>query len=308
MDGQNSQQDIEQFRLGQRVGSCLVKGCVALLGTIASVGAPRQEPGEPDPKRAVMYRDVRLTVTEWLHGKGESGDVQVLAASEPEFSKTGLGPWLAWEGVALEPGAPLLVLRWTADAPRPNWHGTWEDVALAVSDRRRFDPLRQAIEQHHRFQREPGAIWAGVRLFQEQTKVDLLVKGYVLTYLMDAASVAHLDATAKVLAAFLADAGVPNEGRPQIADWLAGSFYRLEDPARKAITEALVASAGADDQAVADAALTVLTRLSDLDMLDMKAFLTPARQQKIAANYRAFQSRTKGAAGHAGFESQLGVR
>jgi hypothetical protein len=308
MDAQNSQEDIEQFRLGQRVGGCLVKGCVALLGTIASVGAARQEPGESDPKRAVMYRDIKLAVTEWLHGKGEAGDVQVLAASEPEFSKTGLGPWQAWEGVTLEPGAPLLVLRWTADAPRPNWHGTWEDVALAVSDRRRFDPIRQAIEQHHRFQREPGAIWAAVRLFQEQTKADPLVKGYVLTYLMDAASVAHVDATAKVLAAFLADGGLPNEGRPQIADWLASSFYRLDEPTRKTVTETLVASAGADDQPIADAALTALIRLTDLDTLDMKAFLTPARQQKIATNYRGFKERTKTAQSLAKFESQLGVR
>ena len=308
MDAQDSQQTMEQFRLGQRVGDCLVKGCVALLGTIASIGAPRQEPGESDPKRAVMYRDVKLTVTEWLHGKGETGDVQVLAASEPEFSKTGHGPWRAWEGVTLEPGAPLVVLRWTAVAPRPNWHGTWEDVALAVSDRRRFDSIRQAIEQHHRFQQEPGAIWAAVRLFQEHTKADPVVKGYVLTYLMDAASVDHVDATAKVLAAFLADDGVPNEGRPQIADWLASSFYRLDEPTRKTVTETVVASAGADAPAIADGALTVLVRLSDLDMLDMKAFLTPARQQKIAANYRAFQARTKAAQSHAALESQLGLR
>jgi len=308
MNAQNSQQDIEQFRLGQRVGDCLVKGCVALLGTIASVGAPRQEPGESDPKRAVMYREVRLTLTEWLHGKGETDDVQVLAASEPEFSKTGHGPWRAWDGVTLEPGAPLLVFRWTSAAPRPNWHGTWEDVALAVSDRRRFDPIRQAIEQHHRFEREPGAIWAAVRLFQEQTKADPLVKGYVLTYLMDVASVAHLDATAKVLTAFLADDGVPNEMRPQLADWLAGSFYRLDEPTRKTVSETLVASAGYDDPAIADAALAVLVRLSDLDMLDMKAFLTPASQQKIAANYRGFRERTKTAQNPAKFESQLGVR
>jgi hypothetical protein len=308
MNAQNSQQDIEQFRLGQRVGDCLVKGCVTLLGTIASVGAPRQEPGESDPKRAVMYRDVRMTDIEWLHGKGETGDVQVQAASEPEFSKTGLGPWLAWQGVTLEAGAPLAVFRWTAAAPRPNWHGTWEDVALAVSDRRRFDAIRGAIVQHHRFQEQPGAIWAAVRLYQEQSKTDPLVKGYLLTYLMEAASVTHVDATAKVLAAFLGDEGLPNEGRPQIADWLAGSFYRLDEPARKTVAETLVASAGDDDQPIADAALTVLVRLSDLELLDMKAFLTPARQQKIATNYRGFKERTRTAQSPAKFESQLGVR
>jgi len=307
MDAQDRQQDIGQFRLGRQLGDCLVKGCVALVGTIASVGAPRQEPAEPDRERAVMYRDVKLKVTEWLHGKGETDDVQVLAASEPEFSKTGHGPWRAWEGVTLEPGAPLLVLRWTAAAPRPNWHGTWEDVALAVSDRGRFDAIRQAIEQHHRFQQEPGAVWAAVRLFQAQTKANPLVKGYVLTYLMDAASVGHVDAAAKVLAGLLADEGVPDEGRALIADWLAGSFYRLDDATRKTVTELVVSSAAADDSAVATAALTILTRLSDINLLEMKAFLTPPLQQKMSANYRAFQARTKGAS-HAGFESQLGVR
>jgi hypothetical protein len=306
MEAQDRQQDIRQYRLGQQLGDCLVKGCVALLGTIASVGAPRQEPGEPDRERAVMYRDVRLSVTEWLHGKGESDDVQVLAASEPEHSKTGLGPWLAWEGVTLEPGAPLLVLRWTTDAPRPNWHGTWEDVALAVSDQRLFDPVRKAIDQHHRFQREPGEIAGAARLFQ--TSADVLFKAYVLTYLMDAASVDHLEVTAKVLAGLLGDRAVPAQGRAAIADWLGGSFYRLEDRARKAVTEVVVAAAAADDPAIADAALTVLVRVSDLDMLDMKAFLTPARQQTIATNYRAFQARTKAAQRHAAFESQLGLR
>ena len=319
MDAQDRQQDIGQFRLGRQLGDCLVKGCVALVGTIASVGTPRQEPGEPDPKRAVMYRDVRLTAIEWLHGKGEPGDVQVLAASEPEASKTGRGPWRAWVGVTLETGAPLLVLRWTSAASSPNWHGTPEDVALAVSDQSRFDAIRQAIVQHHRFEQEPGAIWAAVRLFQAQTKADPLVKGYVLTYLMDAASVQHVDATAKVLAGLLAPAqpgdaagqvndGLPDEARAAIADWLAGDFYRLDDATRKSVTETLVAAAAAEAPAAAVAPLTVLVRIGDIELLDMKAFLTPPRQQKIAANYRAFQARTKGAPGHAGFEAQLGVK
>ena len=307
MDAQDRQPETRRFRLGQQVGDCLLKGCSAVVAAIESVGPPEKEPTEPDPERAVMFRKVTLMVRERLHGSENRDSIQVLAATRPQFSKTNQGPWNAWEGVNVGVGANLLLVLWPDNASRPEWHGMPEDVALAVSDQGRIDAIRAAIEQHHRFQQEPGAIWAGVRLFQEQTKADPLVKGYVLTYLMTAASVDHLEATAKVLAAFLADPGVPDEGRPQIADWLASSFYRLEDPARKAVTELVVASAGADDPVMADAALTVLVRLSDLEMLDMKAFLTPPRQQKIAANYRAFQARTKGA-GHARFESQLGAR
>ena len=295
MDAQNSQQDIEQFRLGQRVGDCLVKGCVALLGTIASVGAPRQEPGEPDPKRAVMYRDIKLTVTEWLHGKGEAGDVQVLAASEPEFSKTGHGPWQAWEGVTLEPvrhcwcfaGRQTRPGR-TGMAPGRMWRSPSPIAGGSTRFARGSSSTIVSSGNQARFR-------AAVRLFQEQTKADPLVKGYVLTYLMDAASVGHLDATAKVLAAFLADDGLPNEGRPQIADWLASSFYRLDEPTRKTVTETLVASAGADDPPIADAALTVLIRLSDLDMLDMKAFLTPATPAEDRDELSGVQGADQGA-------------
>ena len=306
MDAQDSQQGMRRFRLGQQVGDCLLKGCSALVATIESISPPEKEPTEPDPERAVMFRKLQVAVRERLHGSEDRNSIQVLAATRPRFSKTNQGPWNAWEGVTLGVGAHLLLLRWPNDASRPEWHGLPEDVALAVSDPELQVPIREAIAQHHRFEREPNEIAKVPQLFRERQ--DPLFRGYLVTYVMKGASVTNVDQAATLVTGLLAEAALPEAGRDAITDWLGGTFYRLEDPVRKTTAEALVASAASDVGSIAGAALRVLIKLSELQLLDVKPLLTPARQQKIVANYRAFQARTKAPEPHPAFEAQLGVR
>lgn len=306
MARQDSEQAIERFEAGQRLGDCLLKGCVVFTGIIESLGELEKEPGVADENRAVMTRGVDLKVIEWLYGKGDRDSVQLLYAERPALSKTGLGPWLAWEGVKLDLGHELLVVRWAMEAPRPSWLGKPEDVAFVVSDKGLFDPVRAAIAQHRRFERDPGEAAKIPQLLRDTH--DSLLKGYLLSYLMDGEGVHNVDHAAAMLGGILGHSSIPEPAQEAVADWLASTFYRLAEPTRQATTETLVKSASADDTSVAYPALTVLIQLGDQHLLHMKPFLNRARQQKIAQNYRAYKTQNKVQQAHAEFESQLGFK
>jgi hypothetical protein len=306
MDAQDSQRELERFEWGQRLGDCLVKGCAVFIGTIQSIGAVQKEAGEPDPQRAVMTRTVDMKVDQWLHGQRTGDTVRLLSAAPPAFSKTALGPWVPWEGITLGIGGQLLIVRWAKDAPRSTWLGVPEDVAIVSSDTSLFAPARAAIDQHHRFERDPGEVARIPQLLRD--KEDPLIRGCMLTYLIDGEGVHNVDNAAVVLNRLLGHESVPRPGRAAIADWLAENFDRLGAATRKGTTEALVASATADDANVASPAVSAVVRLVDLQMLNVKPFLDPARQRKIVEHYRAFQAQHKGQPGHPEFESQLGIR
>ncbi len=250
MYAQGSEQEMERFGLGQRLGDCLVKGCVVFTGITRSLGKLEKEPGVADERRAVMTRKV--------------------------------------------------------EAPRPSWLGKPEDVAFVVSDKSLFAPMREAIAQHRRFERNPDEVAKIPQLLRD--KQDSVFRGYLLTYLMNGEGVRNVDKAADMLSGLLGHESVPGPGRAAIADWLASTFYRLAEPTRKAATEALVVSASADDARVANPALTVLVRLGDLQMLNLKPLLTQARQRKIVENYRTFRAQNNVQQGHPEFESQLGLQ
>lgn len=305
MYAQDSDQETERFSLGQRLGDCLAKGCVVFTGVIQSLGALQKEPGEPDERRAVMTRKVDMKVGEWLYGPVKVASAQLIYAKRPEMSKTALGPWLAWEGATIEVGVQLLVVRWAPEAPRPHWMGQPEDVAFVVSDKSLFAPLREAIAQHLRFERAPGDAAKIPELLRE--KQDGLIRGYLLTYLIDVEGVRDVDKAAVMLTGLLSHPSLPEQGTEAIADWLASTFYRLAEPARKVTTEGLIVSASGDDTRSASPALSVLVRLGDMGMLQLKPLLTPTGQRKIVENYRTFQAKNH-EPGHPEFETQLGIK
>ena len=184
--------------------------------------------------------------------------------------------------------------------------GKPEDVAIVVSDTGLFTPIRDAIAQHRRFERNPDEVLKASQLLRE--KPDALFTAYVLTYLMEGESKRDVDKAARILSGVLGQGGLPMSAHSAVADWLASTFYRLAEPTRKAATEALVAAANADDPSILNAALSALVRLGDLHMLDLKPALTPARQRKIVENYRAFRAKSTLQQEHPEFEVQLGLR
>ena len=303
---QDSEREMERFGVGQRLGDCLVRGCVVFTGVVRSLGPLKPEPGEPDERRAVMTRTVDIKVSEWLYGQGTGDTVELLYAARPSLTKTGAGPWLAWEGVSLEVRGELLVARWAKEAPRPSWLGTPEDVALAASDRSLFAPVREAITRHRQFEHDPGEVAKTRQLLRE--KQDSVLKGYLLTYLMDGEGVRNVDRAAAILSGVLGYESLPGPARSAVADWLASTFYLLTEATRKAATEALVVSASTDDTGIANAALSVLVRLGDMQLLNLKPLLTPERERKIAENYRVFRAQEKTRQTHPEFELQLGLR
>jgi hypothetical protein len=291
MHAQDSKQEMERFQMGKQLGGCLVNGCAVFTGVIQSLGALEKEPGEADELRAMMTRKVTMKVIEWLYGQENGDTIHLLYAARPAETKTSLGPWLAWKGAILNVGGELLVVRWAMDAPRPNWKGQPDDVAFVVSDKNLFALLREAITQHRRFERDRGEAAEIPQLLRD--KHDSVFTGYLLTYLMDAEGVRDVDKTAVMLSGLVGDAAVPGLGQEAIADWLSSTFYRFSEAARKATTEALAVSASASDATTASPALTVLARLGGLQMLDLKPLLNPARQRKIAENYRALRAQAK---------------
>lgn len=306
MQPQDNEQSAVRFELGQRLGECLVRGCLVFTGVVQSLGTPQKEAGVADEARAVMTRTVDIKVGEWLYGQGSEQSVQLNHAVRPAVTKTSVGPWSAWEGVMLNVGGQLLVALWSADAPRPTWMGKPEDVAMVVSDASLFTAIRDAISQQRQFDRDPDEVSKAPQLLRD--KSDVLFRAYLLTYLMEGESTRDVDKAAGILSGLLGQESISVQARSAVADWLASTFYRLSEPTRKAVTEALVVSANADDASVAHPALTVLVRLGDLQMLNLKPALTPARQQKIAENYRAFRAQNTPMQEHPEFELQLGVR
>jgi hypothetical protein len=306
MHAQDNEQATVRFELGQRLGECLVRGCVVFTSVVQSLGTPQKEPGVADEARAVMTRTVDIKVGEWLYGQGSEQSVQLIHAVRPAVTKTSVGPWSAWEGVTLNVGGQLLVALWSADAPRATWMGKPEDVAMVVSDTSLFTAIRDAISQQLRFERDPDEVSRAPQLLRD--KPDVLFRTYLLTYLMEGEATRDVDKAAGILSGLLGQELIPVQARSAVADWLASTFYRLSEPTRKAVTEALVVSANADDASVANPALTVLIRLGDLQLLNLRPALTPARQRKIAENYRTFRAQHTGQQEHPEFELQLGVR
>src|SRR5262245_4578137 len=233
MHAQDNEQATVRFELGQRLGECLVRGCVVFIGVVQSLGTPQKEPGVADEKRAVMMRTVDVKVGEWLYGHGSEESMQLTHAVRPAFTKTSVGPWNAWEGVTLNVGGQLLVALWSADAPRPTWMGKPEDVAMVISDTSLFTAIRDAISQQQRFDRDPDEVSRAPQLLRD--KPDVLFRAYLLTYLMEGESTRDVDKAAGILGGLLGQDLVPVQARSAVADWLASSFYRLSEPTRQAV-------------------------------------------------------------------------
>jgi hypothetical protein len=306
MCAQSTEQEMDQFATGQRLGECLVRGCVVFMGVVKSVGDPKQGPGERDPQRAMTTRTVDMEVSESLFGTPKGGSVRLLYAARPEKTKTALGPWVPWQTATVAAGRELLVARWTEDAPRATWMGKPEDVALVVSDETRFGAIRNAITAHHRFERTPSEVETIPRLIR--SRQDNLFTGYALAYLMEGETPRDVDKAATVLSQLIGDESVSQAGRVDIGNWLASTYYRLDNNVRQTVTGALVDAASADRATVAFPAVSALIRLADLQTLNLPPFESDARLRKVAENYRAFLAQNKAQQPSPELESRLGLR
>ncbi len=306
MYAQSAEQEMELFATGQRLGECLVRGCVVFTGVVQSVGDPRMEPGEPDPQRAMTTRSVDVKVSEALFGKPNGSSVRLLYAARPEKTKTALGPWVPWHAATVETGRELLVALWAGDAPRATWMGKPEDVAIVVSDKAQFGAIRDIITEHRRFELTPKEVETIPRLIPY--KHNNLFTGYALAYLMEGETVRNVDRAATVLSQLLGNELVPPAGRILIGNWLASTFYRLSPSARQTATEALVAAASANSATVAYPAVSVLIRLADLQILNLQPFADDARHRKVVENYRKFLAQNKAQQASPELETRLGLR
>jgi len=306
MYAQNTEHEMDQFAAGQRLGECLVRGCVVFTGVVQSVGDPQTEPGERDPKRAMTTRRVDVKVSEWLFGTPGGNSVQLLYAAAPEETKTAMGPWLPWQKVTVATGRELLVARWAGDAPRATWMGKPEDIALVVSDKARFGVIRDAITEHRRFEHTPSAVEAIPQLIRHRQ--DNLFAGYALTYLMEGEAARDVDRAATVLSQLIGDELLPHVGRVAIGAWLASTFYRFNNSVRQSSTQALVNAASADRATVSFPAVSALMKLANLQTLNLPRFANDARHRKVVENYRAFLAQEKGQQASPELESRLGLR
>src|SRR5262245_19086448 len=294
----------ERYTAGQTLGDCLVRGCTVFLGTIQTVGPPEKAPPEAADERAVMLRQVDVRVDQWLYGPSGASTVQLSHATRPAVTKTDEGPWVVWEGVALDLGGRLLVARW-AGAPRPAGLATPEEVGFATSDSTLFVPAIEAIAWHPLFSVAPKQLDAIPKLLRD--KQDDLFAGYFLAYLMNAESVRDVDNAAVLLGRLLGHESVPAPARTDIARWLASTFYRLGEPTRKTLTESLVILAAGDVAESADAALACLARLGELKLLDVRPYLTPDRRARLVARYSTYRAQ-RPATPPSDLDAQLGLR
>jgi hypothetical protein len=306
---QQVNRDMEKFAFGRNLAVYLVNGCVIFTGTIQAVGAPEKEAGVTDDKRAIFTRTVALKIEERIYGELPGrDDIRLVYASRPVFTKTSLGPWTPWESLDpsdLQVGRRLLVIRWTEQASRPTWLGKPQEIALVVADRDSFAVIRDIAEMNRRLNQSSEEVQKALRTLRD--KNDLVLAGYLVTYLEDGESLRDVNQAAIHLCSLLAGNDLPGQAWKDTTGWFVSNFYRLSNETRRSVTENLVAAASSENKTIAESGIAALIRLGDEKLLEMSPFLTPDRRRKIVERYREVLSGGKTAKQHTEFSSQLGI-
>jgi hypothetical protein len=264
-----------EYRWGERIGECLVRGCEVLSGRIVAVGTPQKEPGE-DPQKAMTMRKFDVHVTERIYGtaRDEAQEVELLNASSPLMTKSADGPWTAWEAVTLEQGARILVVSWSKDVEqRPVYSGQPEDVVFAATSEDLISRIREIVTEHNNL--EQG--WEEVSADLLAAKNSPLFAGYAIAFLTKREAIRNVDRATAVLGSLLGNPHLGYFAWQEISDQLVLNFHRLSESARSSVTESLVAAASNDDQKLARIGMNDLLRLGDEYRLTVH--LSPDREQ-----------------------------
>lgn len=296
-DGQWSRRD---YSIGQKLGRCLVRGCMVFVGNIKAIGHSERQSGV-EPNRAMSMTPFRLRVSEWLYGKPEqaSEEVEAESVSEPSVSKTALGPWTVWQGVELKLGGELLVAKWTPQAQRPRYADKSENLAMVISDTTHFPMIRQIIAEHTRLAARPDEIRETSHLLTDSS--DSALAGYLVTYLMERDAVLDPDRATLILSDVMTNEAIPVSEWKEISDWIVAEFYRLSESVRQAVAAKLFTAASSKDNSAFEAGISALLRLSNMQML-VRSPLDSVRKHQLLVNYRSLVAQGKAPPG---LESQL---
>src|SRR6266700_1985181 len=218
----------QEYVVGEKLGTCLVRGCTVFLGTVEKIGKADQEVGV-EPTKAMTLISIDITISDWLYGKPEqaSDKTTIVQAKKPSVSKTALGPWSIWEAVDIRLGGQLLIARWKPGADRPRWRNEPEDIALVLSDTSRLSRIREIIAQHMRLLAKPDEVKRSLDVLEHHGSCELA--GYFVTYIMERDAVLDPNRAGLLLSDMITSALVPDSSRIEIADWIVSTFYRFSD-------------------------------------------------------------------------------
>ena len=174
-----------------------------------------------------------------------------------------------------------------------------------TTDNAQITAVREVVQQFDRLERNPGETAHVQDLLQKQTGP--LMTGFLVGYLIDRDSVRDPNRADAVLSSLLGTSAVARLAGNDIANALAGDCYRLSDAARKTVAENLVATAAGTDHDVARYAFSALVRMANSGLVDMKTYITPARRERLAENYRTLLSEHRIPKASSSFETDLGV-
>jgi hypothetical protein len=292
------------YNQGKRIAEPFIRGCEVVSGKITKIGEVESEP-VADPKyadQAMRMRKVEVAVEKGEHtGK----TVEFVSFERPPTSKTGLGPWVAWQGVELKEGAKILIIRWKKEARPPVYAGKIEAVAFASTDAALIPKVEKIQSLHARFKEHPELAGQIPQQFTEE--VDLVLLGYAVAYLSQREAARNAGNAVEILTALVGNKRMPDFAVSEIVSEVVSNFYVAPVSVAKTTTGALVKLAADNDEEKASAAFSAFSRLADGGMLFLKPHLDEETKKKLIENYRSLRAKAKIPKANSEIESQIGI-
>lgn len=290
----------QSYGLGQIVGNCLVRGCQVYLATITDVGPPQSEAGNA-PENALVTQTIAFSVDEWIYGKSDGGETQGIFVQEPEWSKTAIGPWNAWEGVDPQAGSQVLVVRRVS--PPANDDEKMQPLVLVTSSADLIAQVRDVAAQQQAFENARSSVANVPQLLTG--KNEPFFAGYIFAYLHDYLTLHDVSLTVKLLTSMIGNAGVPQDAWTEIPNYIVAEYYRLSKPAGASLTRQLAQVAGSENADTAQGGFSALFGLAGAGELDLKSALNSDQRAQLAETYHSLVSTGTIPQASSAFEDQL---
>lgn len=227
-------QELRDFGLGARAGSCLVVKCQVFRGVMLT-DSPRS--GEP----------VAIRVTEWLFGDRSTNDT-VLVPYDTNLAEFGRGGTVrAWWRAHMSPREPITVLM----AQESGFDVHAGEPALITFGEREADLIRSVTDEALRLKRTPELLSADVTSVSSRSSPALA--GYLLRYVIFSKDTRPLGLSAQLLLQMLGSPAIPAERWSLIPLHLIAYSGSLPPEQRPAVVLRFVELAGQEDDNAARA-------------------------------------------------------
>ncbi len=256
----------QEFRLGEKVASCLVVQCQIFRGYLTT---DLPKPGTP----------IFVRVQEWLFGDPAQDEIVPLSWEDNLNSGDRAGTSSpAWKSVRIEQNATVTVVVSHEQGlfVRPR------EVVFVTTGEHETDVVRMLATYARKMQQSPPSI---SQMVSEPTEPAMAA--YLFTHVMLSRSFTGRDLRAEVLSQLLAHPSVPPDRWDVVARWLVMGYYALSATTRERITRRLAEVGQYPNDAAAGAAFHGLAKIAAVDAVAMRTTISPMALTKLKSRYAA---------------------